>query len=638
MSDLRERIRRWRLARSKEESLPAYCVVDNKTLELIAEARPQSERALLRIKGIGPKKVDKYGAALLGLCRGSGGGGGGGGGSSSKRAAPARTSGSNESQPPSTRPRFTVGPALARSSSSSSRSYASSSSSSSSLAAAAAASSASAPPSDGVLNEVQALVLQDALRGGNLFVTGEAGTGKSFLFRRIRAELVKRHGEAGVAVVAPTGIAAINVGGTTLHSWSGIGLGRGSVEKLKAKVRASAKAANNWRSARVLMIDEVSMLDSELFDKLAQIGADVRDVPTPFGGLQVIVFGDFFQLPPVQLTAFAFDARAWSDLGLSSTSLASGNGVRVLTENVRQRGDVAFIAALNELRVGRCSDRTQAILARCNVTRKALPTDGILPTKLHCTNRSVDEVNVGELDRLPGREVSIGAHDEFAGAAAEAGSKAREQVAAAADKKIASVLRLKVGAQVVLLRNLSPSLVNGRRGVVVGFDERQGRPEVLFDNGEVLAVGPSEFWQGCGGAGSVSRRQIPLKLAWALTVHKAQGMTLSRVELCLQNAFESGQAYVALSRATSLEGLWVRGRDISQREVMAHPSVVRFYERVTGSTAARSQAACQAPYEVLEAPRVAGMTGWPGGGGGGASAQAAARRSQAAAFNFIDLS
>ncbi len=214
--------------------------------------------------------------------------------------------------------------------------------------------------------------------------------------------------------------------------------------------------------------------------------------------------------------------------------------------------------------------------------------DGILPTKLYCTNKDVDEENAGFLHELPTSVVSFSASDTFRGNIDGAQQKRLLELI---DKKCPASLALKIGAQVMLLKNMHERrLVNGSRGVVTGFANMRCHghglaagvyncPVVRFDTGQQLAIEPISFFQG-GPGGTVVRVAVPLKLAWALTVHKSQGMSLTRAELMLADAFDFGQVYVALSRVTSLAGLWVRGAGIDQGVVKAHPAVLAFYRTI----------------------------------------------------------
>lgn len=320
------------------------------------------------------------------------------------------------------------------------------------------------------------------------------------------------------------------------------------------------------------------MLDGVLFEALDTIGRVVRSQPLlPFGGLQLVLCGDFCQLPPVSLrhNGFAFQAPAWTNAGIQTVELRT---------IVRQSGDVGFIDLLRQVRVGSCPAAVTVALSACHVSRKARPADGIVPTKLYCTNKNVDVENDRKLMELSGPTISFQAADDYKG---DYPNNVRQSLVQTMEKKIPSVLRFKVGAQAILLKNMPDhDLVNGSRGVVRSFQKSPNSehstdvayPVVQFTNGVTLHVKPETFFQG-GQGGALFRSQLPLKLAWSLTVHKSQGMTLDRAELQLDDAFDYGQAYVALSRVTSLDGLWIRGGAITQAAVKAHPAVMEFYGR-----------------------------------------------------------
>ena len=391
---------------------------------------------------------------------------------------------------------------------------------------------------------------------GNVFLTGAAGVGKSYLLLYVIEQLKLKHpGVGAVAVTAPTGIAALHIQGQTIHSFAGIGLGRNNKETLYQKLSAASRA--RWAACEVLVIDEISMLDSTLFDKLDFIARGCKSFDRqhlPFGGIKLVLSGDFFQLPPVGLgkfgSHFSFDSLAWA--GAKVTTL-------LLTEIVRQ-SDPAFMTLLNEVRVGVCSVQTTALLAACHVSRKPVPKDGIVPTKLYCTNQDVDGENATQLAALPGTLYTLPATDVWQ---TEPSGGDRQPVLGLMDKKCPAVLSLKVGAQVMLSRNMPEyGLVNGSRGVVVGFAVETAKdtsvldsktlslqsdiaytfPLVRFDNGCQLKMRHQVVWvKGPGGEGALNRIQYPLKLAWALTVHKSQGMTLSRAQVELGNAFDYGQ-------------------------------------------------------------------------------------------------
>ena len=409
----------------------------------------------------------------------------------------------------------------------------------------------------------------------NMFLTGAAGVGKSFLLRYIIDSITGRTREyiKGVAVTASTGIAALHISGQTIHSFAGIGLGTGSKEYVFGRLDDVAR--NRWMNCNCLIIDEISMISAELFDKLDYIARRCRSCPTvSFGGIRLILSGDFFQLPPIDMikgSGFAFQSAAWRDAAISTCEL---------TQVIRQ-ADADFSNLLNQIRRGVCSDEAAAILRNCHVTVKALPRDGIIPTKLYCTNRNVDLENTTMLQALQAPQHDFKCIDTWMGTVPRA---TRASLLGLAAQRIPEVLSLRVGAQVMYTRNANAcGLVNGSRGVVTGFAHHQtGQlcPVVQFDAGLTIDVSPlpMEFKKANSGCG-LRRTQLPLKLSWALTIHKSQGMTLTRVQVDAGSAFECGQVYVALSRAASMQGLYLTGKHIDQTVVRANGDVLNFYSK-----------------------------------------------------------
>lgn len=443
------------------------------------------------------------------------------------------------------------------------------------------------------LNDGQREAASYIFSGGNAFLTGAAGVGKSYLLKYIIQGLRDKYEAGGsaapndrVVVAASTGIAATHINGITIHSWAGVLLGKGGASVLVPRVMQNETAIRRWKRAEVLVLDEVSMLDGVFFEALNAIAQTARGCPhLPFGGIQLVLSGDFFQLPPVSLNqgGFAFEAPAWMQASVRMLELRTV---------VRQSGDQTFINILNQIRIGHCSYEISNVLDGCHISKKPKPVDGIVPTKLYCTNRNVDQENNRKLDELPGNGVIFAANDEFKGSYPR---DAQKKITQAMDRKCPSQLTLKVGAQVIITRNMPDyKLVNGSRGTVKSFEwanvnsndadsragavQRRQYPVVHFTNGVRMRVAEESTFQG-GSFGAMVRYQLPLKLAWSLTVHKSQGMTIDRAELQLDDAFEVGQVYVALSRVTSLEGLWVRGGRITQTVVKAHPKVKAFYRR-----------------------------------------------------------
>lgn len=408
------------------------------------------------------------------------------------------------------------------------------------------------------LSKEQTAVLNAVLSGKNVFFTGSAGTGKSFLLKRIIGSLPPKSTYA----TASTGVAACHIGGTTLHSFAGIGSGSAPLEQC-IELAQRPGVMQHWTSCKHLVIDEISMVEAEFFDKLEAIARSIRRSTEPFGGIQLIVCGDFLQLPPVtkgkDKANFCFQSRSWRKCIHMNLELTE----------VRRQTDKAFISLLQAVRVGRVTEEVTAQLLRS--AYHSIERDGILATRL-CTHKDdVELTNENKLKQLPGVMRVFEAVD----------SDPMLFQTIDALSPVSRLLQLKVGAQVMLTKNLDVQrgLVNGARGVVVDFQPgNQGLPRVRFLCGAVEVIKRERWMFKASGGLYLSRQQLPLKLAWAISIHKSQGMTLDCVEISLARVFESGQAYVALSRARSLEGL--RVMDFDPRVVQANQDVLLFYKRL----------------------------------------------------------
>lgn len=433
------------------------------------------------------------------------------------------------------------------------------------------------------LCEEQLIILHRVLEGRNTFISGSAGTGKTFLLKLLIKKLTEKFGEEAVGVTASTGIAALNINGQTLHSFGGIGLASGSRDEIYATLTRNRRAVKRWRGTKVLIVDEISMCDVNVFEMLNEFAQRLRKSILPFGGIQVVLVGDFLQLPPVKSKQFCFESAVWEQLGLNESGAS-----HILKQVWRQR-EQRFVEILNAVRVGNITTQMLSELNACSVLMKPVPTDGIQPTKLYCVNIDVDKENAARLKELPGEEEEFEAQDRVLGVE----GVRRKQLIELAEKVVSKSIVLKVGAQVMLMRNSKhkwksshAGLVNGQRGVVIRYGpaEKNGDgpdvPIVRFDSGAVVAISPVE-WEvpDPNGEGLLLRYQIPLKLAWAVTVHKSQGTTLSRAELLVANAFDYGQAYTALSRVTSLKGLWLT-RPLTLGSIRTHPRVLQFYSNL----------------------------------------------------------
>lgn len=405
------------------------------------------------------------------------------------------------------------------------------------------------------LSHEQADAVATFRAGHSMFITGAAGTGKSWLLKHLIGM-----GGAKTYVTASTGLAAVHLGGTTIHSFSGCGLLDGGVEEMVAAMYPKAQA--RWRKAKTLFLDEISMLPAEIFDKLDQIARLVRGQPDlSFGGIQLVVCGDFLQLPPVK-GEFAFMAQSWNQ----------SVGVTIYLTKVFRQDHQPTIEALKALRVGACPSSVLELMQQCQ-ERTLQARFGVMPTRLHSTRRDVQSENEIELARLPGKSVMFRATDS--------GAKPADCAKLAKSCPAAELLELRIGAQVCLIFNvdledLERPLCNGSRGVVLRFEEGSGLPVVQFWNGRTETIIP-RMWENKEAKKVVARRtQIPLILAWALTIHKCQGMTLDAAEVNLSGVFADGQAYVALSRVRSFDNLALRG--FQPKLIHASPPALRYYQ------------------------------------------------------------
>ena len=403
---------------------------------------------------------------------------------------------------------------------------------------------------------LQSLALSILKSWRNVFLTGQAGSGKTYVINQYIQWLWSCGVE--VAITASTGIAATHIGGVTIHSRSGIGIKDHLTDHDMELLQQKERLHKNIIKAKVLIIDEISMLSANTIDMVDRVVQMIRRDGRPFGGLQVIFVGDFFQLPPVMSSdsgdstkRFAFASKAWKDLDLVMCYLH--------TQHRQSEGD--FPTILNQLRKWAMQAESLTILK----TRYNTPLSHKNPVKLYTHNIDVDRINNEKLDALLGETESY----------LSTGVGEPALVAALTKSMLApELLDLKIGAQVIFVKN-NPAkwYYNGTIGEVVGFDDLTKYPLVKIASDYVIKVEPEIRSVENMTEIVASVRQIPLKLARAITVHKSQGMTLDAAEMDLSKVFEPGQAYVALSRIRSLDGLNLLG--INEQWLNAHPLVLR---------------------------------------------------------------
>jgi ATP-dependent DNA helicase PIF1 len=423
----------------------------------------------------------------------------------------------------------------------------------------------------------QQIVFDAYLTGKNVFVTGPGGTGKSHLIRAIYKDAVAM-GKC-IQVCALTGCAAIllNCNAKTVHSWAKIGLGNGSPDAILQKIQ-KFKKTKPWVSTNLLIVDEVSMMSMKIFELLDYLGQKIRKSSRPFGGIQVIFSGDFFQLPPVpdrddaDTGKFCFESARWN---------ATFDCQIELKTNFRQ-SDGDFARILNQIRVGKLYKSGYEML-KARVGKDA-SGNIVQPIKLFPRKYSVDTINQAEMSKI-GDDAQV-----FKAVLVKDGvdpkipaeTIAEEEAYLRKNALCEDEVRLKKGAQVMCIANVDMDVAricNGSVGVIIEFVATPSGsfPLVKFNTGVervmVRHCWPSENIDG------LSIAQVPLILAWAVTIHKSQGATLDLMEIDIgSNVFEYGQTYVGLSRARSLEGLYIKS--FAPEKIKVNPKVQAFYERM----------------------------------------------------------
>ncbi|MGB7958113.1 MAG: helix-turn-helix domain-containing protein [Minisyncoccia bacterium] len=404
--------------------------------------------------------------------------------------------------------------------------------------------------------------------GANVFLTGEPGSGKTYLVNQYIAWL-RGHGIAP-AITASTGIAATHIGGMTIHSWSGIGIKTELTKQDLRRIEDDRRAAKRIINAHILIIDEISMLSARTFAMVDAVCRAMRKSQKPFGGLQVLLVGDFFQLPPVVRRDNEPDARLGFDneLGNAGAQFAYASqawavlnpAVCYLSEQHRQE-DAVFLGILSAFRAGVLSEfHVKHLSDRC-VQMTAL-NDGI--TRLFPHNADVHRLNERELAKLSGETHSF---------AMESHGNPRLVEQLKRGCLSPETLELKIGAKVMFIKNsMEGKFVNGTTGTVVGFRQSDGFPVIEARAGRRIVAELTNWSIEYEFQVLASITQIPLRLAWAITIHKSQGMSLDAAVIDLAQAFEYGQGYVAISRVRTLAGLYLLG--LNTRALEVHPDIL----------------------------------------------------------------
>lgn len=443
------------------------------------------------------------------------------------------------------------------------------------------------------MRQAEALAILQA--GANVFLTGAPGAGKTYVLNEFIT--AARKSGASVAVTASTGIASTHINGQTIHSWSGVGVATSLTANLLKLIRTRRRS--RIQAADILVIDEISMMHAWLFDMVDQVCRAMRRDPRPFGGLQVVLSGDLFQLPPVSVSGrnndviapppeFVASRERYAKAGLNPEGFVTESlvwpelapTICYLTEQHRQDAG-QLLTVLTDIRDG-CVDQDDrdALVTRLGLT----PAPDEVAVHLFPVNRQADSLNDLRLAQIDDDEHIF--HAEQAGPANLVDRLKKNMLAP-------ERLVLKIGAAVMALRNdADRQYVNGSIGTVRGFaaEAKGGWPIVEFENGNVVTMKPAAWEMMDGETVLASVNQVPLRCAWAITIHKSQGMTLERAVMDLRRTFAPGMGYVALSRVESLNGLYLQG--VNERMFLVSPDAVRLDGKL--------RADCEAAVGLLE--------------------------------------
>lgn len=452
-----------------------------------------------------------------------------------------------------------------------------------------------------ILSPEQKTAYEKFCSGENLFITGPGGTGKTKLVKYLLD--YANENKKKISVCAMTGCAAVllNCNARTLHSWSGIKLARGDKNDVIDSVLRNKNSIKAWKSANILILDEVSMLSKKIFEIIEEIARRSRMSVLPFGGIQVVFTGDFYQLPPVgnddelETQQFCFESPIWNNIFKPENHIE-------LTTMFRQV-DTVYIEILNQIRTGKLDEEKNRILqSYVNREYNSEKHNGCVPTKLFPLRTQADFVNnsmfskikekefIFEIEKKTDCKIYIESNKPFP---IEVSQKCNRLSQREIDYELQQlvnnipcqqVLKIKKGAAVMCLINLDMEngICNGSQGLVIDIIEtgKHPLPIVKFSNGIIKTIQPY-YWQS-DEFPTIAVGQYPISLAWAMTIHKIQGATLSLAEMELgYSIFEYGQTYVALSRIQSLDGLYLSAFHSSK--IKANPKVSKFYKKLKES-------------------------------------------------------
>ena len=401
-----------------------------------------------------------------------------------------------------------------------------------------------------LLNEEQNNALKCVMDGHSILLTGSAGTGKSYTIKYIIEYL--NNANKKYAITASTGTAAVIIGGQTLHSFLGLGLGTGSVKEILNNILKNKKKYESILNLDVLIIDEISMIDKELFEKISIILSIIKSNDKFFGNIQLILVGDFCQLAPVK-GKYCFLADIWNKMNIK---------IVLLEKLIRHNEDLLFQQMLKILRKGKCTDNIIKVLNKLKDTEFE---NGIIPTKLYPINVNVDKINNIEIEKLK----------------AEGNISKTYRAVTSCDKEKEGekfTIELTLNSQIIVIRNINveDSLVNGTRGII----KHLGEDFVIINDvkGNIHKIKYfTDTFNNVISSKSSYIIHMPNRICYALSIHKSQGMTIDALELDLgSNIFTCGQSYTALSRAKKLSSIKII--DIDKDSFRTNIDVKKFYK------------------------------------------------------------
>ena len=517
---LSDKLKKYRKEKSDEKNIQPYRIFSNATLDDICIMPPQSIEELILIKGIGPKKIEYYAEDILDMCKGETGE------EIILDLAINKTCEPNELK------------------------------------------------DDLELSKDQETALEIYDKCENLFITGPGGVGKSYLIHL----LVERYkNKKNIQVCGMTGVASelLNCNAKTIHSWSGAGLVSGDENKILKNIMYNRNSVKNWKSVDILIVDEVSMMSKKFFEILDKVGRYIRRINKPFGGIQLIFSGDFYQLPPVpdktdkETSMFCFESEMWNQ---------TFKNVVVLNKIFRQN-DKIFMKILKQVRKGAITKNTFDILNNKLLNKNKKLDKKYNPVIMSPIRSVVNKINESNMNKLNTEELTY-EYQVVYPTSNESKMTINNEVNDLEKRLNApKILKLKIGANVMCTANIdtesSAKIINGSQGKIIKFEA--GLPVVSFKNGTTRIIDKHKWKSDIIPDLYIS--QIPLILSWAITIHKSQGITLeSAIIDAGDNIFECGQIYVAFSRVKTLDGLFLA--NFNHKKIKTNKKVIDYYENL----------------------------------------------------------